>query len=292
MEEYNFIKELGKGDYGRVIKARKNEKTIAVKIVEFGRKDLLDKTLREVDLLKELSTPKCHPSLACFYDYHYDNKTLYIEMEYIEGSTLNIFAERFFSKQNNQELKLYKNLIAIIYDICTGLEFMHGKGIIHRDIKPENIIITPNNQPKLIDLGLACNTIIKEKGNSNMITFEKKETCILENKSIVCCKGYAGTPIYASPETLLSKVSFFSSDIFSLGASFFRAATGKEIYYDRDKGDVKKFDELLKKIQDPNFQYPKLETPNYALNVLVTNMIVKNPLQRISLKEIMDSIKN
>ena len=116
-----------------------------------------------------------------------------------------------------------------------------------------------------------------------------KETCEIEDKFLSCCKGYAGTPIFASPETLSYNVSYFSSDVFSLGATFFTVAIGKDIYY---KNPPKNMKMLLNMLEDPDFRYPKLDSFNYSLNTLVNNMIIRNPLQRITVKEIIDSIKN
>lgn len=286
MDKYTFLGKLGSGEYGTVQKVKKDEKIMALKIVNYVNKTQLNAVLREIELLKELLNPKCHPALICFYDYHYDDKSVYIEMEYIEGTTLDKFCEDFF--KNKQELRLYKLLISIIYDICTGLQYMHDKGIIHRDIKPENIMIDKNYQPKLIDIGLSCTTLIKGKGESGKITLTLKETCMLENKYLSCCKGSAGTPLYMSPETILNNVSYFSSDIFSLGATIFKVASTKDIYY---KNAPKNFKQLVEALNE-KFRYPKLDTTNYPLNTLVNEMLHKNPLHRMTAKQIMESIKN
>ena len=271
---YNLIERVGKGNYGEVWKAELEGRVIALKTVEVGDEKIKDIALREVRLLKQLSEPSCHPSLACMYDYKVEGNKLYIEMEFIEGQTLTIFAKTY-RLQNN--LKLYKLLIAVIYDICKGLEYMHGKGIIHRDIKPDNIMIDVNNNPKLIDIGLSCTTF-DEKG--------KQETCRVEYTSkekVPCCLGYAGTPRFQAPENLLDNLSYFSSDIFALGASIYVSATGKELF-----PRVNNMQQLLKATEfDP---YPILSSPNLVLNSLVNNMIVKDPLNRMTAQQIISSI--
>ena len=271
---YNLIERVGKGNYGEVWKAEMEGGIIALKTVEVGDEKIKDIALREVRLLKQLSEPSCHPSLACMYDYKVEGNKLYIEMEFIEGQTLARFA-KMYRLQNN--LKLYKLLIAVIYDICKGLEYMHGKGIIHRDIKPDNIMIDVNNNPKLIDIGLSCTTF-DEKG--------KQETCRVEYTSkekVPCCLGYAGTPRFQAPENLLDNLSYFSSDIFALGASIYVSATGKELF-----PRVNNMQQLLKATEfDP---YPLLNSPNVTLNTLVNNMVVKDPLKRMTAQQIIASI--
>ncbi|GAG58788.1 unnamed protein product, partial [marine sediment metagenome] len=71
-------------------------------------------------------------------------------MEYIDGITLTKF-----SKQHQPPI-LYKHLLSLLEDILPGLKYLHSNHIIHRDIKPDNIMIDHKNNPKLIDLGLAC----------------------------------------------------------------------------------------------------------------------------------------
>ena len=277
MSDYELLQRVGKGSYGEVWKAKVGDRIIALKILEVKGEQVKNIALREVKLLKQISEPSCHPSLACLYDYKVEGDKLYIEMEFIEGETLTIFAKRYRSQ--GMLLKLDKLLIAVIYDICKGLQYMHGKGIIHRDIKPDNILIDIHNNPKLIDIGLSCTTF-DEKG--------KQEMCRVEYTSkekVPCCLGYAGTPRYQAPENLLDNLSYFSSDIFALGASIYVSATGQELF-----PKVNNMPQLLKATEfDP---YPMLRSENIVLNTLVNNMIVKDPLKRLTASQIIESIES
>ena len=271
MSQYQYIKKLGEGNFGSVWKVSKNGKIMALKKIKLENEKVKEIALQEVELLEKISDP-CVVSLACIYGHHIEGDTLFIEMEFIDGITLKDFA---------QSLKgiplLYRHLLAIIRDIVPGLEYLHSKGVIHRDIKPENIMIGKNYQPKLIDLGLSCKAI---SGGY------KKGGCNIGNKEVDCCLGNAGTPLFMPPETLLSNISYFASDVFSLGASIFFAATGNKVYYP----EPKTYKELLQMARFVEF--PKLETPNIQLNFFVNEMLKRKIENRITTKEILESINS
>tara|TARA_R110001599_G_scaffold217355_1_gene415564 strand:- start:723 stop:1514 length:792 start_codon:yes stop_codon:yes gene_type:complete len=260
METYKYLKKLGSGGYGSVWKVSKNGKIMALKKIQLGNEQLRKMAIREVDLLQKISNP-CQKSLACFYDYHIedtlDGNILFIEMEYIDGLTLKDFAETIRGLP-----MLNKYLLSIIQDIIVGIQYLHSHGIIHRDIKPENIMIDDKYQPKLIDIGLGC--LAEDCGRRK------------------CCSGFAGTPLFMPQETLLSNLTYFSSDVFSLGASIYYAATGKNIYYPVPK----KMNQL--KQMALNADIEELNTSSVSLNTLVNRMLEEDSKDRISVSEIID----
>lgn len=263
---YTYIKKLGEGAFGEVWKAEKNGKIIALKKIEILGNEMKKVALKEAELLKQISNfpNKCIPSLVCFYDSHVEGDVLFIEMEYIDGQTLNVFTESL--RQNS---KLNKYLLAIIKDITVAISYLHSFNIIHRDIKPENILIDKNYQPKLIDIGLSCST--------------GEDECSLLGKPVECCKGTAGTALFMSPETLLNNVSYFVSDVYSLGASIYYASTGKFLYDPAPK----KLEFLYKlvKQEEKNFN---LKSQSIQLNNLVNKMLIFKPTERITVAEILD----
>jgi calcium-dependent protein kinase len=78
--------------------------------------------------------------------------------------------------------------------LFSALNHMHSQGIVHRDIKPENIMVTKDDELKLIDFGLS-------KRNKSM-----------DNKM----QTIAGTPYYMAPEVLNGEYDS-KCDIWSLG---------------------------------------------------------------------------
>ena len=136
--EYEIIKELGKGGFGRVIqvKNKSDNNFYAIKeiIIRADMKDQLDNIKKEADILSKFDCD----NIVKYYDSYFDKDKFYILMEYCEGQNLKDFIN--INIENNElieENKLYK----IIKQLCEGIKVIHDKNIIHRDIKPENIFI-------------------------------------------------------------------------------------------------------------------------------------------------------
>ena len=143
-----------------------------------------------------------HKNIATVYDIKEDENFIHIYQEYAEGHTL----EEILTEKNRIDLveALYLSL-----QICEGIEYMHSQKppIIHRDIKPSNIIITYDNEVKLIDLGTA------------------REVKQYIEKDTVCL----GTSGYAAPEQFGYSQTDNRSDIYSIGVLIYQLLTGKDI---------------------------------------------------------------
>ena len=76
-----------------------------------------------------------------------DDQRLFIAMTLYEGETLK-------TKLRQGRIPV-KNVLRYITQIAEGLEFSHRRGVIHRDIKPSNLIVSAENNIKIVDFGLA-----------------------------------------------------------------------------------------------------------------------------------------
>jgi serine/threonine-protein kinase len=95
-------------------------------------------------------------------------------------------------------------VLDIGYKIASALDMALKHNLLHRDIKPGNILFNADNEPKLIDFGLARN-----------VDAEPESTTVTE-----------GTPYYVAPEKIKRERETFLSDMYSLGCTLYHALTG------------------------------------------------------------------
>jgi serine/threonine protein kinase len=101
---------------------------------------------REAQILAGLQ----HPSLPAVVDFFVENSRSYVVMEYIQGETLADYVQRQGPLGPTRAL-------AWALQLALVLDYLHSQPqpIIFRDLKPENVMVTPQEQLKLIDFGLA-----------------------------------------------------------------------------------------------------------------------------------------
>ncbi|MCM1254412.1 MAG: protein kinase [Clostridium sp.] len=84
-----------------------------------------------------------HPFLSKLYDVSVSKSSTMVIEEYLDDESL-----------ESAELS-EKQLTAALKEVCSVLEYLHGKNIIHRDIKPSNIILAKDGHIRLIDFDAA-----------------------------------------------------------------------------------------------------------------------------------------
>ena len=195
--------ELGSGGMARVFLGRDEvlDRPVAVKLLNpiHGGTDIGDRFEREGRTAARLA----HPNIVQVYDAgeaEFDGgETSYIVMEYIPGGDLKgLIDER--GRLSGQELA------GLGEEICAGLAHAHKRGVIHRDIKPHNILLDENGHAKVTDFGIARALNATESTRTG---------------------AYLGTALYSSPEQLQGQKAAPKSDVYSLGATLYQAATGE-----------------------------------------------------------------
>lgn len=200
---------LGSGGAGTVYLARLIEDRpyasagtqVAVKILDpefLESATVLRRFLREAELGRQVR----HPSVVRTFDIGATDadgtRFHYLVLEYVEGRTL---------RELMRELGTFPEplLVDLAQQIASGLEAIHEAGAAHRDLKPGNILITPDYQVKLMDLGVAF---------------------LIENSTRLTREGYfVGTVLYAAPEQVRGEEVGPPADLYSLGILLYEAAT-------------------------------------------------------------------
>src|SRR5713101_2614176 len=148
--KYRIIERLGAGGMGEVykvehvfLKAIRVIKVIRPQISE--SEDAHDRFLREA----QLATKVHHPAVATLHDFSaLPDGSHYMVWEFIDGENLAQVIRR-------RGVLAPGYAIRLAVQALNGLEAIHRAGIVHRDISPENLMITRDDQLKIIDLGVA-----------------------------------------------------------------------------------------------------------------------------------------
>ncbi len=219
--KFHILEKIGKGSMGTVYKAYDPymQRNVALKVTD--SRALSDDTIRRrlVGLFfteAQIYGVLHHRNILPVYDAGEDGDLFYLVMEYIEDSrTLQQYVRP-------DSLLPVPKAVEIVYQCCKGLQYAHSRNIIHLDIKPGNIMLTPDDQVKLADFGLA--------------RILHPDTAHLHLEDIL------GTPTHISPERLLQEPVNHQADIYSLGVVTYSVLTGRRPF------SADNLDELLMKI--------------------------------------------
>lgn len=201
--KYQVIAELGRGETGVVYQAYDAfvKRHVAIKVFRENRfaHDIEHANFDKLfSIATAISSKINHPHIVSTYDAHRDDGLNYVVMELVQGQSLQVHA-------NVGNLLPMQQVIQASFKCCLALNFANSEGIIHQDIKPSNIMLTKQNDIKIIDFGTA---VMTSQDETSALLFQA----------------------YASPESLLAKPLTFQSDIYSLGVTLFRLLTGRLPY--------------------------------------------------------------
>jgi serine/threonine protein kinase len=155
----------------------------------------LEKFLAEARMLSRFDDP----NIVRVHSVFELNGTAYMVMRFEEGDTLALLLERRGTLPEDE-------LLGILLPILDGLEQVHQAGFIHRDIKPANIMIRRDGTPVLIDFGSARQAVNRSR-----------------TMTVLIAPGYAPFEQYYGQ----AEDQGPWSDIYGLGATCYRAITGK-----------------------------------------------------------------
>jgi len=244
-ENFEFLKVLGKGTFGKVILCREKSTShlYAIKILKkevIIKKDEVQHTLTEKRVLQ---TAK-HPFLISLkYSFTTEDRLCFV-MEYVNGGELffHLSKERHFPEERT---KFYGA------EIISAIDYLHKRGIIYRDLKLENLLLDKDGHIKIADFGLC-----KEDIEWGKFT-----------------KTFCGTPEYLAPEVLEDNDYGRSVDWWGVGVVMYEMMVGRLPFYNRDH------DKLFELILMDEVRFPKSISED--AKSLLGSLLIKDPMKRL-----------
>jgi len=248
LNDFNFVKVLGKGSFGRVLLAelKGTDQYFAVKAL---KKDaiLADDDVECMMIERRvLELGGQHPFLTYLHSTFQSTSHLFFVMEFLNGGDL-MFHIQLVQRFDNERAQFYGA------EIICALQFLHNKGIIYRDLKLDNIMLDKEGHVKIADFGMC------------------KEQVIGDNLATTFC----GTPDYIAPEILGGHKYNYSVDFWSLGVLLYEMLVGQSPYQGDDE------DDLFRSICHDTPFYPRYVTPEASS--CISQLFERKPEKRLGM---------
>ncbi|XP_038260795.1 RAC-alpha serine/threonine-protein kinase isoform X1 [Dermochelys coriacea] len=246
MNEFEYLKLLGKGTFGKVIlvKEKATGRYYAMKILKkevIVAKDEVAHTLTENRVLQNSR----HPFLTALkYSFQTHDRLCFV-MEYANGGELffHLSRERVFSEDR---ARFYGA------EIVSALDYLHSeKNVVYRDLKLENLMLDKDGHIKITDFGL-CKEGIKDGATM---------------------KTFCGTPEYLAPEVLEDNDYGRAVDWWGLGVVMYEMMCGRLPFYNQDH------EKLFELILMEEIRFPRTLSPE--AKSLLSGLLKKDPKQRL-----------
>ena len=227
--KYVIINKVGKGSTGTVYLSHDPyyRRDVAIKVYNLEEDSDADRArvsrkmfFNEAHMVGMLQ----HPNIMPIYDAGEEDGKYYVVTEHIQG------ARTLAAYCRPDNLLRVDDVVEIIYKVAKALHYAHGRGVIHRDIKPSNVMLTTDNDVRIIDFGIA----------------------IVNGSEISRIEGIAGSPSYMSPEQVKGERNLDGrSDLYALGITIYEVLSGR-LPFERGGSE---FSTMRKIVEDP---YPPL----------------------------------
>jgi len=237
---FEIVDVLGQGGMGVVYNARLpgSSDRVAVKTVPVAEEGLLSSMRREIHALGRL----VHPGVVRVLDSGVDGGRPWYAMELLEGTTLAALHDWMFDGPTGRQLsapasadtvpmavrprdelpihspterrglacRRLDRVLTVMRRLLSTLAFVHGEGIVHRDIKPQNVFLRDDDQPVLVDFGLAS-----------------RSAGIVGREILDLVHEVGGTPQYMAPEQIWGALVDSRADLYAVGCVFYELLTGR-----------------------------------------------------------------
>jgi serine/threonine protein kinase len=241
-QRYEILTELGRGGMGVVYKARDTrlERDVAIKVLRTTSAEEAARLEQEAKAAATLN----HPGIVTIYDFEAGFDGYFITMEYVPGEALDLVIR-------TQPNRIRDHLLPVLVRLADAVAYAHSHQVIHRDLKPGNILLTGDQEVKILDFGIAA----------------RLDTGATAGPAV------CGTPYYMAPEQIRGQDTTRATDIYALGATSFHLATGQPPFREGNVIEA----HLTQEPPDPVDLAPHL--PN-GLGEVILRCLAKDPAQR------------
>ncbi|XP_054285473.1 serine/threonine-protein kinase ULK3 isoform X2 [Macrosteles quadrilineatus] len=203
IDGYAIVEKIGAGSYSTVYKGFRTigpRETVAIKCVEKSKLSTTgrENIITEIRMLKMLK----HEYIVQMKDFQWDDRFIYIVMEYCDGGDLSAFIRKRHKLPETVCRKFMQQL-------ATALKFLRQNNVVHLDLKPQNLLLTtqPRLSLKVGDFGFAQ---------------------FLSNEAYHC--SLRGSPLYMAPEMLIKRHYDAKVDLWSVGVIAYECLFGRAPY--------------------------------------------------------------
>ncbi|KAG6753823.1 hypothetical protein POTOM_041823 [Populus tomentosa] len=279
IDDFEIIKPISRGAFGRVFLAKKRATgdLFAIKVLKKAdmiRKNAVESILAERDILISVRNPFV---VRFFYSFTC-RENLYLVMEYLNGGDM-------YSLLRN--LGCLDEDVARVYiaEVVLALEYLHSLRVVHRDLKPDNLLIAHDGHIKLTDFGLSKVGLINStddlsgpavSGTSMLVDDEPQLSTSEHQRERRKKRSAVGTPDYLAPEILLGTGHGTTADWWSVGVILFELIVGIPPFNAEHPQTI--FDNILNcKIPWP--RVPEEMSPE--AHDLIDRLLTEDPHQRL-----------
>src|SRR6266508_5707791 len=201
-DQYQIQAHMAQGGMSDIYRAFDlvNRREVVIKIPDpsmLGDPAQFERFQRELEVMTTLN----HPTILKGLGSGKYNRIPYLVTQYVDGQSLRKLIEASAPLPPEQA-------VAFIRKIADGMAYCHKNNVIHRDLKPENILITTDDQPVIMDFGLALTR------GAHRVTYSNLSATM-------------GTPDYMAPEQIEGQRGDQRTDEYALGTILYEMLAGK-----------------------------------------------------------------